>query len=147
MSHPFDPFATCPTVLSPCLVWSPAISWPPRTTSSAPPGPPTVPPGQVRLPPLHLCYPVPQYRLNIQAGTALGEAEVQRWDKVLLNQGEILIMLSTTHHHGIPPPPPQAKTCNGPSSPIEPPTRGMQMWCPTLVSSTPPLTQEKFGDA
>ena len=49
----------------------------------------------------------PQYRLGIQAGTALGEARVERWDEVLLNQGEVLIMVSTTRHHGLPTPPGQ----------------------------------------
>ena len=31
---------------------------------------------------------------------------MERWDEVLLNQGEILIMLSTTRHHGFSPPAP-----------------------------------------
>ena len=35
---------------------------------------------------------------------ALGEAEVERWEEVLLNQEEILVMLSTDRHHGLPPP-------------------------------------------
>ena len=75
----------------------------------------------------------PEYRLNIQAGTALGEAQVERWDEVLLSQGEILIMVSTTRHR-CPPPIPPAKTCKGPCSPSGP---GMQVWCPTPPSSTP----------
>ena len=31
----------------------------------------------------------PQYRNNVQAGTALGEATEERWDEVLLRQGEV----------------------------------------------------------
>ena len=46
----------------------------------------------------------PQYRLSIQAGTALGDTQVERWDEVLLNQGEVLIMVSTARHHAPPPP-------------------------------------------
>ena len=46
----------------------------------------------------------PKYRVCLQAGTALGEAEVERWDEVLLHQGEVLIMVSTACHHGLPPP-------------------------------------------
>ena len=49
----------------------------------------------------------PQYRLNIQAGTALGEATEERWDEVLLQQGEVLVMVSTARHHGLPSPPGQ----------------------------------------
>ena len=48
----------------------------------------------------------PQYRLNIQAGTAL-EATEERWDEVLLEQGEVLVMVSTARHHGLPSPPGQ----------------------------------------
>ena len=46
----------------------------------------------------------PQYRLCFQAGTALGEAEVEWWDEVLLNQGEVLVTVSTARHHGFRPP-------------------------------------------
>ena len=46
----------------------------------------------------------PQYRLNIQGGTALGEATEERWDEVLLEQGEVLLMVSTARHHGLPSP-------------------------------------------
>ena len=49
----------------------------------------------------------PQYRLNIQAGKAPGEATEERWDKVLLEQGEVLVMVSTARHHGLPSPPGQ----------------------------------------
>ena len=49
----------------------------------------------------------PQYRLNIQAGTALVEATEERWDEVLLEQGEVLVMVSTARHHGLPSPPGQ----------------------------------------
>ena len=49
----------------------------------------------------------PQYSLNIQAGTALGEATEERWDEVLLEQGEVLVMVSTARHHGLPSPPGQ----------------------------------------
>ena len=35
---------------------------------------------------------------------ALGEAEVERWEEVLLNQEEVLVMVSTDHHRGLPPP-------------------------------------------
>ena len=45
-----------------------------------------------------------QYRLNMQAGTALGEATEERWDEVLLEQGEVLVMVSTARHHGLPSP-------------------------------------------
>ena len=49
----------------------------------------------------------PQYRINVQAGTALGEATEERWDEVLLQQGEVLVMVSTARHHGLPSPPGQ----------------------------------------
>ena len=46
----------------------------------------------------------PQYRINVQAGTALGEATEERWDQVLLQRGEILVLVSTARHHGLPSP-------------------------------------------
>ena len=49
----------------------------------------------------------PQYRINVRAGTALGEATEERWDEVLLQQGEVLVLVSTARHHGLPPPPGQ----------------------------------------
>ena len=49
----------------------------------------------------------PQYRINVQAGTALGEATEERWDEVLLQQGEVLVLVSTARHHGLPCPPGQ----------------------------------------
>ena len=49
----------------------------------------------------------PQYRINVQAGTALGEATEERWDEVLLQQGEVLVMVSTARHPGLPSPPGQ----------------------------------------
>ena len=49
----------------------------------------------------------PQYRLAIQPGTALGDGEVESWNEVLLNQGEVLVMVTTARHHGLPPPAPQ----------------------------------------
>ena len=33
----------------------------------------------------------------------LGEAEVESWEKVLLNQGEVLVVVNTARHHGLPP--------------------------------------------
>ena len=41
----------------------------------------------------------PQYRINVQAGTALGEATEERWDEVLLQQGEVLVLVSAALHH------------------------------------------------
>ena len=49
----------------------------------------------------------PQYRINVQAGTALGEATEEKWDGVLLQQREVLVMVSTAGHHGLPSPPGQ----------------------------------------
>ena len=49
----------------------------------------------------------PQYRINVQAGTALGEATEESWDEVLLRQGEVLVLVGTAPHHGIPSPPGQ----------------------------------------
>ena len=49
----------------------------------------------------------PKYRINVQVGTALGEATEERWDEVLLQQGEVLVMVSTARHHGLPSPPGQ----------------------------------------
>ena len=77
----------------------------------------------------------PHYRLNIHAGTALGEAQVERWDKVLLNHREVLIMVSTTHHHA-PPPPPNNKCC-GPCSHSGPPTKTRE-YCPQCHLPQPP---------
>ena len=72
----------------------------------------------------------PQYRLNIQAGTALGKATEERWDEVLLEQGEVLVMVSTARHHGLPSPPGQKMqgalftqwTPDGPHSGVKPNT-------------------------
>ena len=49
----------------------------------------------------------PVYRLNVQLGTALEEATEERWDEVLLEQGEVLVLVSTARHHGLPSPPGQ----------------------------------------
>ena len=68
----------------------------------------------------------PQYRLSIQAGTALGEAQVERWDEVLLNQGDVLIMVSTARHHGLPPPTPPPRHARGPMAP--------SLWEKTVVA-------------
>ena len=46
----------------------------------------------------------PQYCINVQAGTALGEATEERWDEVFLQQGEVLVLVSTARHHGLPSP-------------------------------------------
>ena len=46
--------------------------------------------------------PSPQHRINVQAGTALGEATQERWDQILLQQGEVLVLVSTARHHGLP---------------------------------------------
>ena len=68
----------------------------------------------------------PQYRLSIPAGTAFGENQVERCDEVLLNQGEVVIMVSTARHHGLLiPPTPWAKTCKGPCCRSGPPTKSM----------------------
>ena len=72
---------------------------------------------------------ISRYCPNIHARTALGEAQAERWEEVLLNQGEIHIMVSITHHRGLHPP-----LC----SPSGPRTRSMQVWCPTPPSSAPP---------
>ena len=42
-----------------------------------------------------------------QAGTVLGEATEERWDEVLVEQGEVLARVSTARHHGLPSPPGQ----------------------------------------
>ena len=80
-----------------------------RTRMSPPP--PTCPPPPDRHPSsCHISTFValsPQYRLNIQAGTALGEATEEGWDEVLLEQGEVLVMVSTARHRGLPSPPGQ----------------------------------------
>ena len=47
----------------------------------------------------------PQYCINVQTGRALGEATEERWDEVLLQQGEVLVFVTTAWHHGLPPPP------------------------------------------
>ena len=49
----------------------------------------------------------PQYRLSIQGGTALEEATEERWDEVILQQGEVLVMVSTAENQGLPSPPGQ----------------------------------------
>ena len=41
----------------------------------------------------------PQYRINVQSGTSLGEAMEERWDDILPQQGDILVMVSTARHH------------------------------------------------
>ena len=61
----------------------------------------------------------PQYRLNIQAGTALGEATEERWDEVLLQQREVLVMVSTARHHRLPSPP-GAKDAGGTVYAVDP---------------------------
>ena len=72
------------------------------------PPPPVLPPSDRSKLDCHLSTFValsPRYRLRIEAGTALGEAQVERWDEVLLKQGEVFIMVSTARHHGPPPRP------------------------------------------
>ena len=61
----------------------------------------------------------PRYRINVQAGTALGEATEERWDEVLLQQGEVLVLVSTARHHGLPSPP-RAKDARGTVHTVDP---------------------------
>ena len=49
----------------------------------------------------------PQYRINVRAGTALLEATEEGWDEVLLQHGEVLLLVSTARHHRLPSPPGQ----------------------------------------
>ena len=41
------------------------------------------------------------YQVAVQAGTALGEAGVARWDTVALQRGDMLLMVATSRHHGL----------------------------------------------
>ena len=43
--------------------------------------------------------------MNIQAGTLMGEVEVERWDEVTLAQGDVLVLVSKPWRHASPPPP------------------------------------------
>ena len=43
----------------------------------------------------------PQYRIHVEAGTALGEAKEERWDEVLLQQGEVPVLVSTARDHHV----------------------------------------------
>ena len=85
----------------------------------------------------------PKYRLNIQAVTPLGEAQVERWDGVFLNQWEVLIMVSTTRHN--PPPPPDNK-CRGLCSHSMPVTKNTQVLSPMppTLTPSPTLTSSNF---
>ena len=49
----------------------------------------------------------PQYRINVQAGTALGEATEEGWDEVLLRQGEVLVLATIAPPRALLPPPGQ----------------------------------------
>ena len=63
---------------------------------------------------------------------------MERWDEVLLNQGEFLITVSTARHHGDPPPPRQ--NMQGTLFTQWTPTKSMPTCCPTPPTSTSPLT-------
>ena len=113
---------------------SQAISW--RTPT--PPPTPTLSPSDRAKSDRHLSTFValsPQYRLNNQAGTAVGGAQEERWDEVTLNPGEAL---SSQHHSHHPPPP--AKKCREPSSRSGRPTKSMLSCPPTPHTLTRPLT-------
>ena len=43
-----------------------------------------------------------EYQVQVQAGTALGEAAVVRWDTIHLQRGDMLLMVATCRHHGMP---------------------------------------------
>ena len=49
----------------------------------------------------------PQYRINVLAGTAQGEATEERCDEVVLQQEAVLVLVSTARHRGLPAPPGQ----------------------------------------
>ena len=102
------------------------------------------------LPPSHRsksdCHLSPFVALSPQVppvhsgGNGLGGGPAGEVGRGLLNQGEVLIMVSTACHHG-PPPPPRAKACKGPCSLSGPPTKSMPTCCPTPPTSTPPRTR------
>ena len=85
----------------------------------------------------------PQYFINVQAGTPLGEAKEEMWDEVLLQQGEVLVLVSTARHHGLPPPPPPpGKRCKGHCSRTAPPIGVIRGSSRIRRISTPPLPLE-----
>ena len=47
-----------------------------------------------------------EYQVQVQAGTAVGEAADVRWDTIQLQRGDVLLMVATTHHHAWDPCPP-----------------------------------------
>ena len=79
----------------------------PHTDASTAPDmhPPRQPP--LQLPHLHLRGPLPKVPPQHPGGNGAGEATEERWDEVLLEEGEVLVMVSTARHHGLPSPPGQ----------------------------------------
>ena len=61
----------------------------------------------LELPHLDFCGHLPPLPHQCRGGTALGEAQEERWDEVLLQQGKVLVLVSTARHHGGPCPPGQ----------------------------------------
>ena len=47
-------------------------------------------------------YPSEVYQVQVEAGTALGEAGETKWDPVELQRGGMRLMVSTWRHHGMP---------------------------------------------
>ena len=47
-----------------------------------------------------LCFSQ-EYQVQVQAGTALGKAEVQ-WDTIQLQRGDMQLMVATSRRHGMP---------------------------------------------
>ena len=62
----------------------------------------------------------PQYRINVQAGTAMGEAKEERWDEVCSNRGRSSSSLAPPKHHGLPSPPPRARDAGGAVHAVDP---------------------------
>ena len=59
---------------------------------------------------------------------------MERWDEVLPNLGEVLVMVSTACHHGLPTPPPRPRHARGPVHSVDP----RQKVCQRAAQHHPP---------
>ena len=84
----------------------------------------------------------PQYRINVQVGTALVEATEERWDEVLLQQREVLVLVSIARHQRLPSAPPRARDAGGTVHAVDPDRRHLGFKPNTTLSTPPPLSLE-----
>ena len=78
------------------------------------------------------------YRVAMQAGTALVEAGEARWNTIELQRGNMLLMVATSRHHGLPALPDSNYGLQGAFWTCGPPTPGAAPTTPPPRTWTPP---------